>query len=881
MAKQLMPEVELPRRDSDVKLTDDQFLKIGLFAKLKRKPSLDKFPGAMVLRRFKKGEVIFRQGEAGWTAFYILTSEDLLAVEGVEEQAASPERKIDVDVYRSLRPEEMRTLFDMMVKLQKTKGQNDKLRIVATANLAISRPADTTNGSFVQTWRRRLRGQKTTAKKRPLYIPVDGPRNVDYESLQSPLYEGELFGEMSCLYRAPRSATVVATRDCYMLEMLRNILDQLQKDPAYKAQIDEVYKRRVFQLHLRELPLFGDLSDEQFEEIKSAVDLVSFDAGQILFDEFERSDHLYIIRSGLVKIVKKVSALLALDQIRHWKTLLETLRGGEKDPATPVGKLWQRIPEALRSRIREAGDKDLNAADQQAVLDALNDVIKDRSLPDGKEWQPIVAHPAVAAQADEFPEPKKRKDWPDADARRYNRLLLETVLGESIRRFRRRVGPESVLSYCSRNEFIGEMGLADRQPRIASCVAYGHPSDDGPGKETGRVELIRLPVEWFDRLMSTNPGFRKQIQRAIELRKKQNEKLQRKSVWDEGDQLVLSKGFEELGLIQGQRLMLIDLDRCTRCDECVRACVNTHDDGRSRLFLDGPRFDRYLVPTTCRSCLDPVCMIGCPVGSIHRGNNGQIEIEDWCIGCGLCAGNCPYGSILMHDIGILPYGSRGWRLMPAVAVPGDDWFKPAYSDSKWDLGDAPFRYDRLFRGQLKALTPGAETMVERDRAVYFRLEFKLGSHLVKPDSQFKLEMTTTDAAAGVWVNGVAIQPEKPRAGKREYQVPPKPAAAKAGAGPAPAAEPAQLFRAGRNVIAVKVTPGQDPAAMLMDLRLDAIQRPAGAADAGEEVTQKLVTEKAVVCDLCSDSFGQVPACVNACPHDAAMRVDARFEFPVR
>ena len=41
---------------------------------------------------------------------------------------------------------------------------------------------------------------------------------------------GELFGEMSCLYRTPRSATVVARRDCYMIEMLRNILDMIQKD---------------------------------------------------------------------------------------------------------------------------------------------------------------------------------------------------------------------------------------------------------------------------------------------------------------------------------------------------------------------------------------------------------------------------------------------------------------------------------------------------------------------------------------------------------------------------------------------------------------------------------------------------------------------------
>jgi Fe-S-cluster-containing hydrogenase component 2 len=40
-------------------------------------------------------------------------------------------------------------------------------------------------------------------------------------------------------------------------------------------------------------------------------------------------------------------------------------------------------------------------------------------------------------------------------------------------------------------------------------------------------------------------------------------------------------------------------------------------------------------------------MVGCPVDSIHRGKHLQIVIEDHCIGCGLCASNCPYGSIFM------------------------------------------------------------------------------------------------------------------------------------------------------------------------------------------------------------------------------------------
>lgn len=46
--------------------------------------------------------------------------------------------------------------------------------------------------------------------------------------------------------------------------------------------------------------------------------------------------------------------------------------------------------------------------------------------------------------------------------------------------------------------------------------------------------------------------------------------------------------------------------------------------------------------------MDPYCMVGCPVGSIRRRNSREIIIEDWCIGCGKCAENCPYGNINMH-----------------------------------------------------------------------------------------------------------------------------------------------------------------------------------------------------------------------------------------
>jgi Fe-S-cluster-containing hydrogenase component 2 len=45
-------------------------------------------------------------------------------------------------------------------------------------------------------------------------------------------------------------------------------------------------------------------------------------------------------------------------------------------------------------------------------------------------------------------------------------------------------------------------------------------------------------------------------------------------------------------------------------------------------------------------------MVGCPVGSIRRRNSLEVIIEDWCIGCGLCAQNCPYGNINLHPFSV-------------------------------------------------------------------------------------------------------------------------------------------------------------------------------------------------------------------------------------
>lgn len=101
-------------------------------------------------------------------------------------------------------------------------------------------------------------------------------------------------------------------------------------------------------------------------------------------------------------------------------------------------------------------------------------------------------------------------------------------------------------------------------------------------------------------------------------------------------------------LINGRHAMVIDTLRCTRCDDCVKACAATHDD--TPLFeRRGAQYGPWLFAEACMHCEDPVCMIGCPTGAIHReATSGLVQIHTGtCIGCKTCAESCPYQNIRM------------------------------------------------------------------------------------------------------------------------------------------------------------------------------------------------------------------------------------------
>ena len=132
----------------------------------------------------------------------------------------------------------------------------------------------------------------------------------------------------------------------------------------------------------------------------------------------------------------------------------------------------------------------------------------------------------------------------------------------------------------------------------------------------------------------------------------------------------------ERRFINGTQSMVIDMDRCTRCDDCVRACAATHNNN-PRFIRHGPIKEGFMIASACMHCQDPICMIGCPTGAIHRmSGEGQVVINDeTCIGCATCANACPYNNIQV----VVARDEHGHTLHDAVT------HKPIEKATKCDL----------------------------------------------------------------------------------------------------------------------------------------------------------------------------------------------------
>lgn len=234
-------------------------------------------------------------------------------------------------------------------------------------------------------------------------------------------------------------------------------------------------------------------------------------------------------------------------------------------------------------------------------------------------------------------------------------------------------GSHRILAYRRAGEFVGEMALLGDGKRYASVLT------------AGKCEVVKIRRDDFMELCSRFPTVEKHVREAISLRHQQEE-----LITPEVSALLEKSG--QLGYVQADALLVMDLDLCVKCDSCVKACESLH--GESRLIRTGVAVGKYLVPAACRHCDDPKCMNSCPTGAIKRRPEGEIYFQyDMCIGCGNCAIACPYDNIAMIETAKFDRAQA-----KKAEVVGGSFFRPYPVASH---AAAPSLWDRISAGHEK------------------------------------------------------------------------------------------------------------------------------------------------------------------------------------
>ena len=214
-------------------------------------------------------------------------------------------------------------------------------------------------------------------------------------------------------------------------------------------------------------------------------------------------------------------------------------------------------------------------------------------------------------------------------------------------------GGEVFKGYLSAGSYIGEAGIISGKKRSMTVRA------------ATSAHVTWIESEKFIRLMYEVPEFKQQVDELILGHLSQSGGAR----GSEEDSRV-SEFLIDQGMGEATDILLIDEALCVGCDNCEKACAETHG-GVSRLNREsGPTFANLHIPMACRHCEDPYCMSDCPADAIHRAQTGQVFIDEKCIGCGNCKSNCPYDAIEMSYPAPEKPGLLSWLFLGRGSGPG-------------------------------------------------------------------------------------------------------------------------------------------------------------------------------------------------------------------
>jgi CRP-like cAMP-binding protein/Fe-S-cluster-containing hydrogenase component 2/thioredoxin reductase len=411
--------------------------------------------------------------------------------------------------------------------------------------------------------------------------------------------------------------------------------------------------------------ILNELSPLQMREFMLDSEVRSYKAGDIVFERADPGSSLFAIAQGsaLVEVDKDNPAItVPIEQgsifgevgLISGRRRGATVRAGTDMIAVEVSrtaalKLMASVPAAKRAVTRISVERQLlqlfGSGLTSADLTELLDAAEIETIPAGK---------AILTEGDA---------GEDIYVIRVGSMIVEKNVG----------GKPVFLSYLPAGSYVGEMALIGGGRRTATV------------KAAVKSEVIRLPGAAFRRLLEAKPRLLEKARADMAQRQNINAFVESRKDSFSGvvDMYSQTATFlVENGIGEATDVLLIDENLCVGCDNCEKACADSHE-GLSRLDREAGRTYAHLhVPTSCRHCEHPHCMADCPPNAIHRGPDGEVVIDDTCIGCGNCQRNCPYGVIRMDSVPPKKPGLLSWMFLGVGPGPGEPSKKWRYKHTK-------------------------------------------------------------------------------------------------------------------------------------------------------------------------------------------------------
>jgi CRP-like cAMP-binding protein/thioredoxin reductase/Fe-S-cluster-containing hydrogenase component 2 len=400
--------------------------------------------------------------------------------------------------------------------------------------------------------------------------------------------------------------------------------------------------------------ILNDMSILQLREFMLDSEVIAYQSGDVVFERNDPGSSLFAIAEGSLAVqISQADPSLTVP-IEQGSIIGEvglisgrrrgaTVRAAEpalavEIPRNAALKLMATVPAAKRAITRISTERQL--------LQMFGSGLQPEDLVEVLETAEIKNVSAGEAIINES------EDGFDVFVIRQGSMVVEKNIG----------GKPVFLSYLPAGSYVGEMALLDGGRRTATVRA------------AIKSEVIRLDGEAFRRLLARKPDLLTKAKKEMSSREALNSFIEAKK--DSFGGVVdmyssVASFLLENGIGEATDVLLIDENLCVGCDNCEKACADSHE-GLSRLNREaGKTFAHLHVPTSCRHCEHPHCMADCPPNAIHRGPDGEVFIDDTCIGCGNCQRNCPYGVIRLDKVPPKKPGLLAWLLAGIGPGPGE------------------------------------------------------------------------------------------------------------------------------------------------------------------------------------------------------------------